>query len=174
MKRFKYSLCAAAGILILALVLSAVGPHRVMAALGYTPVRDVDFAARQPVLVTLFSPGGSFGWNSYTIPANKRLVIEFVAIDATVNNGDIRDVELQIWDAGLTGFSRWIPFPLTQMTNAQNLKSLAYAGTTKIYLDPSSAGFGTGTAVRAQVGGTPGSTGASATITFSGYLEPLN
>ena len=52
MKRLQYSLLAAAGILILAFVLTAVGPKRVMAALGFTPVRDVDQAARQPFSAT--------------------------------------------------------------------------------------------------------------------------
>ena len=48
MPRFKYSLLAAVGILILAFVLTVIGPKRVMAALGFTPVRNVDNPDRAP------------------------------------------------------------------------------------------------------------------------------
>lgn len=169
MPRFKYSMIAAAGILVLVFVLSVIGPKRVMAALGYTPVRDVDFAARQPILVSLnttYKP-------VHTIPSDKRLVIEFVSVSASVPNGEVRDVGLQTWDAGLTGYTQEIYFPLTQMTNAQNVRSLAYAGTAKIYVDPNTAGFAPGTALKLVAGGTSGSGGVYADLVFSGYLEPL-
>ena len=89
MQRFKYSILAAAGILVLSSVLIAIGPKRVMAALGYTPVRDVD--RRQPYQAGAFAfpPAGTFG-GSVTlpaVPAGKRLVIEYVSISGTVNIG---------------------------------------------------------------------------------------
>ena len=73
MNRFKYSILAAAGILILALVLTAIGPKRVMAALGYTPVRDVDNVGRQPFTIDVAVPSDDS--RSFTVPAGKRLVI---------------------------------------------------------------------------------------------------
>ena len=88
MNRFKYSLLAAAGILVLAFVLTAIGPKRVMAALGYTPVRDVDQPARQPFGInrSVTVAGGTFAaGTSFAVPAGKRLVIEQVAIAGNVD-----------------------------------------------------------------------------------------
>jgi hypothetical protein len=87
MNRLKYSILAAAGILLLAGVLTLVGPKRVMAALGYTPVRDVTNPALQPFQIAVsFSGNSNFGTNSFTVPAGKRLVIEYVSV-AMFNNG---------------------------------------------------------------------------------------
>ena len=83
MQRFKYSLLAAAGILVLAFVLTAIGPRRVMAALGYTPVREVNAPGRQP-FATLLSPNGNGGQETFTVPAGKRLVV--TTFSATTNN----------------------------------------------------------------------------------------
>ena len=73
MQRFKYSILAAAGILVLAGVLTVAGPKRVMAALGYTPVRDITNPALQPFQITLSAT------DSFTTPAGKRLVIDHVS-----------------------------------------------------------------------------------------------
>jgi hypothetical protein len=87
MQRLQYSLLAAAGLLILAGVLTLIGPKRVMAALGYTPVRDVDQPARQPFQIAVSVSGSSnFGVNSFVVPTGKRLVIEYISI-AMFNNG---------------------------------------------------------------------------------------
>jgi hypothetical protein len=58
-----------------------------------TPMRDVENPARTPVIVSVtetISPGvgGSFGNPIYTVPAGKRLVLEFVAVDCTSGGGD--------------------------------------------------------------------------------------
>src|SRR5205823_4966094 len=86
MPRFKYSLLAAAGILILALVMTALGPKRVMAALGYTPVRDVDNPARatfQDSFSLEIDPGHSSDKNesfAVNIPPNTRLAIDHINV----------------------------------------------------------------------------------------------
>jgi hypothetical protein len=81
LKRLQYSLLAAVGVLILALVLTAVGPQRVMAALGYTPVRDVDNPGLQPFQQTVVYSGGNgnSATSTLTVPAGKRLVVEHVS-----------------------------------------------------------------------------------------------
>jgi hypothetical protein len=96
MKRLQTSLFAAAGILILALVLTAIGPKQVMAAIGFTPVRDVDNPGRQPFSINLTVSQGMS--STFPIPAGKRLVIthvdaftdnlpDTIAIRSTVNGG---------------------------------------------------------------------------------------
>lgn len=57
-----------------------------------TPMRDVENPARTPVTVSTnatLSPGigGSFGNPIYTVPAGKRLVLEFVAVNCTSPGG---------------------------------------------------------------------------------------
>ncbi len=75
MNRFKVSILAATGLLILAFVLTAIGPKRVMAALGFTPVREVNSPGRQPFAVRLVVQSNS----TFTVPAGKRLVITTVS-----------------------------------------------------------------------------------------------
>jgi hypothetical protein len=90
MKRLRYSLYATAGIVMLALVLSAIGPKRVMAALGYTPVRDVDNPAGNPHsdgIGFTFASGITTTVNLTPVPAGKRLVIEYVSVTASVPSG---------------------------------------------------------------------------------------
>lgn len=154
MNRFKYSLLAAAGILVLAAVLNMIGPKRVMAALGYTPVRDVDFAARKPLILSFNLGSGGMG-PVYIIPDKKRLVIEFISISAPGSTS----AGLGIWDAALTGYIDLIRFPLTNGI---------YAGAAKIYVEPGTAKFAPGTALKLFAEG-----GVSANLTLSGYLEPI-
>ena len=90
MQRFKYSILAAVGILVLSSVLIAVGPKRVMAALGYTPVRDVDNPGRQPFATVIF-PNGNGGTATFTVPAGKRLVLTtFSATMPSATGNDLR------------------------------------------------------------------------------------
>src|SRR5215218_1053810 len=84
MKRLQYSLLAAAGVLLLALVLTAIGPKRVMAALGFTPVRDVDGPAMQPVQFVL-APGVE----SFQVPAGKRLVIDQISGEVNITPANV-------------------------------------------------------------------------------------
>jgi hypothetical protein len=160
MNRFKYSLLAAAGILTLAFILTAIGPKRVMAALGYTPVRDIDVYARQPVLVALSSNGSVF----YDVPAKKRLVIEFISFDSETFGGGIYGIGLQIWDAAHTGYTNWIDFPVTLTADTGGVKYFSHACATKIYVEPL-------TALRLDISATTANPYAH--CTFSGYLEPL-
>ena len=162
MQRFKVSILAAAGLLVLAGVMTVIGPKRVMAALGYTPVRDIDYAARQPLLVQLDTTYHPI----YRVPVKQRLVIEFVSFYTSVNKGGLYSVSLQTWDAALTGFTHTISFPLTLMSRVDSLDSSAFASATKIYVDP-------GTALKVDASITPGTQSATVDCTFSGYLEPV-
>lgn len=91
MRRFKASLLAACGLLILAAVRGAIGPKRALAALGFTPVRDVDGAARQPFTVEGVVNG--FFFKAFSGPGtNKRLMITAVTAIA----GDARDEDIDV------------------------------------------------------------------------------
>jgi len=83
MKRFQSSLFAAAGLLILAFVLTAIGPKRVMAALGFTPVRDVDGPGRQPFAVRANAVSGAIPVSTadIAVPAGKRLIITAISAE---------------------------------------------------------------------------------------------
>ena len=90
MPRLKYSLLAVAGIVLLAVVLSVIGPKRALAALGYTPIRDVDNPARNPFQIStgnVFVLNRNNSGNLDAVPAGSRLVIEQVSVTASVPSG---------------------------------------------------------------------------------------
>lgn len=105
MRWFKQSLLAAAGILVLALVVGTISPKRVMAALGFTPVRDVDQPARNP-----HQDGFGFATaNSITtevdlstVPNGKQLVIEYISATASVPAGQSGFFFIQTKAGGVT------------------------------------------------------------------------
>jgi hypothetical protein len=79
----------AVGLLLLGGMMSF-GPDRVLAAIGFTPVRDVTNPALQPFHqgLLLSTPNGLLGAKgSFTVPVGKRLVIEFVAFDMSWPTG---------------------------------------------------------------------------------------
>ena len=90
MKRFQYSLLATAGILILAFVLTAIGPKRVMAVLGYTPVKDVDGPGRRAyheLAPSINTSTVTTEVNFSMVPGGNRLAIENVSVAASVPSG---------------------------------------------------------------------------------------
>ena len=129
MKRFKYSILAAAGVLILALIITAIGPKRVMAALGYTPVRDVDNPGRHPFQIGL----ASFNSFRFTVPAGKRLVIENVSGNA-FSFGVFRWVGL-LSTAGGAFTSHLIPVTSAGLAGS-GANTYTFGQVTTIYADP--------------------------------------
>lgn len=114
MKRLKYSLYATAGILALALVLTAVGPKHVLAALGFTPVREVDAPGRSPYQeLTAFTFANSIttDYALSAVPANSRLAIEQVTGTASVPSGQSGFFFVRTTAGGRTSFHT---LPITQ------------------------------------------------------------
>jgi hypothetical protein len=138
MKRLQYSLLAAAGILILALVLTAVGPKRVMAALGFTPVRDVDQPARQPFVHNFDLPlTNGIGEESITVPLGKRLVIETVDAAGFVTPGQKVDFMMDLLTSGSTTHVRH-HFPPTFIGTFFNLDRYTLCQSVRLYGEPGS------------------------------------
>ena len=75
MSKFKASLLAALGLLILTGVISVIGPQRALAMIGFTPVREVDSPGRQPFSIAL---SATFNDKTFNVPSNKRLIITYV------------------------------------------------------------------------------------------------
>lgn len=89
MTKFKASVLAVMGLLLVTIVISLIGPERALAAIGFTPVRDVDNPGRQP-----FSAHLDFGANfpnpaRFNVPSRKRLVITYV--DARAEDAVLAD-----------------------------------------------------------------------------------
>ncbi len=107
MKRLSYSLLASAGILVLAFVLTAVGPKRVMAALGFTPIRDVDTPGRVPYQALTQSQ--SSGTPNVTadlpvVPAGNRLAIEHLSGGVRIPTGQTGYFILSTTAGGVSSF----------------------------------------------------------------------
>ncbi|MCC6728679.1 MAG: hypothetical protein IT208_04995 [Chthonomonadales bacterium] len=91
MRRLKLSLLAAVGLLALAGAISAVGPKRVMAIAGYTPVRSIDEPALNPrQQLTPYTVANSITTDVSLapVPASvRRRVIEHFSATAGVPSG---------------------------------------------------------------------------------------
>lgn len=138
MQRFKVSLLAAAGLLVLAFVLNAIGPKRALAALGFTPVRDVTNPALDP-----HTEGDGFviantvttDANLSTVPAGKRLVIEQLFANASVPAGQTGFFFIRATANGSIGvFS--IPVQQTFADSVVGGTLLTTAQPVRIYADP--------------------------------------
>ena len=129
MQRFKYCLWAAAGILILAGVLALIGPKRAMAALGFTPVRDVDGSGRQPFSVSVSVPRAQLT-TVFNVPAHKRLIITYV--DAFTVASSVDDIEVYSTVNGIST-RLFVPFTATPFPNdhyaSQQVMGFADEGT---------------------------------------------
>lgn len=109
MKHFNYSLLAAAGILVLAFVLTAAGPKRVMAALGYTPVRDIDNPGRQPFAAGLLMSGE--GGTYFVAPPGKRVVITDVSAMAVGAANDYLEIQTDVTVTGNPSRTTYFDIP---------------------------------------------------------------
>ena len=164
MQKFKYSLLTAAGILVLAFVLSVVGPKRVMAALGYTPIRDVDNPARQPFMYTSTVPindGRSEGYGSFPVPAGKRLVVETMTVFR--DNARLGQSVQVLADVEFNGQIGYFALPFVSATTAR-LSCISQS--TRLYADP-------GTNVSFDLLRTGSSGNETDVVTVWGYLVNL-
>jgi len=138
MNRLKYSLFAATGVLVLAFILTIVGPKRVMATLGFTPVRDVDQPARQPFATTeLFSFSDVGITHLVTVPPNKRLVIEAVSYRGSVLSGQRLQVFFEVTTGGNTVIDYLVPTFVSSFKDLGLVRDLfSDAHPTRLYADP--------------------------------------
>ena len=133
-KRHYYHVLIGVGLFILGGMICN-GSREALAAIGFTPVRDVDVSARQPLRTNL-GPGSGVP-NKYQVPAGKRLVIEFVSFTARFPQGTVADFVLYEWHPELFGFTNYYHFPLTfQGTDSLNYENYAGAQTTRLYYGP--------------------------------------
>src|SRR5262249_17436850 len=87
-------LLAALGLLILTGVISLIGPKRALAAIGFTPVRDVDNPGRQPFSLLVELGGGSPNPQQIALPNNgKRLVITYVDSRSFADNPEAIEIQ---------------------------------------------------------------------------------
>jgi hypothetical protein len=119
-----------------------------MAALGYTPVRDVDRPGRQPFEIQIISSGGP--GDGFTVPAGKRLVITSI-----ISNGPTTQTYVGVQTE--VGGSQ-IPYYLPTLVRG-NSAFASQAGEALAYADP---GTGVGIYTDAQVGVTA--------VTITGYF----
>ena len=157
MPRFKYSLLAAVGLLLLVSVISLIGPKRALAALGYTPVRDVDGPARQPFSIQFdfeasATTGTTVDTKGFNVPSNKRLVITYVS--ANSHGGEFLDIQ-----SNVNGQFTFIDVPFT--ASSPLLPDFLVASQQVMgFADP-------GTLVQVQTGMAPN---GSAHVDVYGYL----
>jgi hypothetical protein len=126
------------------------------------PVRDVDNPARQPVHTNVLCIANSMlGCDEtiYTVPAGKRLVIEYASMLAEIPVGQVASWTISTFVRGRLERHR---FPLTLPSVAFNNVTATESGQqVRIYADP-------GTHVEA--GGIPNSGSGPFTFTISGHL----
>jgi hypothetical protein len=165
MKRFKAHILAAVGLLILAAVIAAMTPKRVLAALGYTPVFDISNPALQPFSheFHISFPNGSVGTDTFTVPAGKRLVIETVTGAAFLSPGVNVDFAM---DVALNGAFVRYNFQSASAGVFFNLERHHTAHAVRIYADP-------GTTIRAIVQKSNSSTAGGGNISIAGHFVNL-
>jgi hypothetical protein len=160
MFKFKCYLWAAAGLLMLVGVLSLISPKRALAAIGYTPVRDVDQPARQAVQLSggAFSFGGGTGSSAlvYTVPSGKRLVIETVGCLIELPPGQTGSMSILLT---LNGQQTIYFLPATLIGN----NGWAATQSVRLYAD-------SGTIVELTINRSSNSGDGSGSASFSGYL----
>jgi hypothetical protein len=101
-------------------------------------VRDVDNPALQPFqrnLVVLIPPGQNNAVDQYSVPAGKRLVIEFTSTSVTAPTGMKLWVRLQTFTGGV--FSNY-NLTSTLLANTAGTDFSVGSQTTRIYADPGS------------------------------------
>lgn len=76
------------------------------------PVRDVDSPGRQPVTAEGSCSGSGCSATVYTVPAGKRLIVEYASITANIPAGKVARWRLFTNNAGQQGTE--LNFPLTQ------------------------------------------------------------
>jgi len=131
-------------------------------------VRSADNPARQPVeaktACTLTDDTGACSGSIYTVPAGKRLVIEFVTMNAqTRNAGEVAQLMIEISGGGSTYF-----LPLTAPSIdffGEQIISAPLAQQVRIYVEA-----GRSIVMKGRTNGTGGAQTARFNFTLSGHL----
>jgi hypothetical protein len=137
MQRFKVHILAALGLLIVAGTIMALSQKQVLAALGYTPVRDITNGALAPIShrFNIGFPAGSVSTDEFTVPAGKRLVIESVSGAAFLSPGTAVDFGLDVMTNGV--YVRHY-FPSQSIGVFFSLERFQTSQAVRIYADPGS------------------------------------
>jgi hypothetical protein len=90
------------------------------------PVRDVDSPGRQPVTAEGSCSGSGCTGTVYTVPAGKRLIVEYASITANIPAGKVARWRLFTNNAGQQGAE--LDFPLTQPPVIFGILSQSTAG----------------------------------------------
>jgi len=116
--------------------MASLGPTKVLAAIGFTPVRDVTNPALQP-----FAHSVNVGFSSnpfidsILVPAGQRLVIETVSADAVLGSGEAVDFTIVAITNGVA-----VVYFLPVAFSGNFFGADRYSGTqaVRIYADPNS------------------------------------
>ena len=119
-------------------VMISFSPRTALAAIGFTPVRDVTNPALQPFLYEksiIIPPGDGSGSDTLTVPSGKQLVIEFVSCHAAVPaSEEIEYLRVSVTNPGKTGVD--FHFPATfQAQWVEGYNGYITALPTRIYAD---------------------------------------
>ena len=164
--RLKYALCAAASLVALSAAVDHVTAVDAIAQAARTMfVRSVDEPALQPfeAKASMFTASGvSEHVPLLSVPAGKRLVIEYINAGATSSDPTADVVGIVIRDPNT---NQTYSFPGGRVFNIQGTGFLAMSFPTRIYVNP-------GSALDVSVSLTNGA-GGDAQVTASGYLVDL-
>lgn len=140
------------------------------------PVKDQDHGARQPVYLHAsvdfydgsYYPHFTPSSNMYTVPANKRLVLEYFTADIPAMVGQRVRVSLQTTTAGNSIALYYMPLETPVAFDPFNIQATSIASRViRIYCDP-------GSSVHLSVSrSTNGGVSTPGDITISGYLVDL-
>jgi len=123
-------------------------------------VRDIDNPARQPFQRQLGFEVTEFGgFSSFTVPAGKRLVIEYVSASGVVPSGD--SMQYLVVTGEVQNF-----IPVAQQASAPGVVFCVAGLQTRLYAEP-----GTSVTLGALRTGSTGT--SSANISISGYLVDI-
>ena len=166
-KRKYYYVIVAVGLLLLGGMMSF-GPKKVLAAIGFTPVREVDNPVRNPYQQAffVFMAAGESGMDVdlAPVPAGKRLVIEYVSIRARLASDQTLFMVLGT-TAGGAGANHSIPVSQTFATFINSFRVVG-GETLRIYADPGTTPF-----LSVDRNNTVG--GMDGIVTVSGYYVTL-
>jgi hypothetical protein len=154
-------------------VIGAPSPSNVIVVNTPLPVREVDKPANQPfqAIITLhIDQNVTSDTAFFTVPAGKRLVIEFVSVFGSAGDGNKMTASFSttvILNNGsgpvVTAEHRLVMFEQGQINDPVNF---AAAQSMRVYADPATDV----NVIIARTNPPPVDTSASATITISGYL----
>jgi hypothetical protein len=132
------------------------------------PVRVMPEAPFHFQFVLDMADGQSLATSTYTVPAGKRLVVEYASFSAYLPS-DGQTVFVRIVTTTGTGYATSDAFHTLHIQKREDygaLKQFEAAHTVRIYADP-------GTSVRVSLGRLPWTSLASGNVTLSGRLESV-